>query len=109
MLRRTLLISVVLSTSLAFAQLDSNSVTVTASRSTNLQLDQAIYSVRVDSVLDTRPSRRRSRTGPETRERQRSRCRQHSGHVEFHLDLAGLFDHSQIRNGAFLAVCEGIG
>jgi len=36
---------------LAFAQLDSNSVTVTASRSANLQPDQALLGVYVDSDL----------------------------------------------------------
>jgi hypothetical protein len=37
---------------LAFAQLDSNSVTVSASRGTNLQADQAIFSVTVDTAVD---------------------------------------------------------
>jgi hypothetical protein len=38
--------------SLAFAQLDSNSVTVTASRNTNLQADQVVFSVTVTSGMD---------------------------------------------------------
>jgi uncharacterized protein YggE len=37
--------------SLAFAQLDSNSVTVTASRSATLQPDQAVFTVLVDTPL----------------------------------------------------------
>ncbi len=36
-----------------FAQLDSNSVTVTASRGVSLQPDQVVFSVRVDSDLNT--------------------------------------------------------
>ena len=42
-----------LSASLAFAQLDSNSITVTASRATVLQPDQVIFVVNVTSGLDT--------------------------------------------------------
>jgi hypothetical protein len=44
---------VVASASLAFAQLDSNSITVNASRSTNLQRDQAVFGVFVQSDLNT--------------------------------------------------------
>lgn len=49
MLNRTVLFSFILSASLAFGQLDSNSVTVTAIRSANLQPDQVVFSVAVDS------------------------------------------------------------
>src|SRR5437879_1708715 len=52
MFKRTLIIAFVMCT-LAFAQLDSNSVTVTASRNVNLQPDQTVFSVRVDSGLNT--------------------------------------------------------
>jgi uncharacterized protein YggE len=37
----------------AFAQLDSNSITVSASNNTNLQPDQALFSVSVQSGIDT--------------------------------------------------------
>src|SRR5690349_23190828 len=37
---------------LAFAQLDSNSVTVSASRIVNLQPDQAVFAVNVDTPMD---------------------------------------------------------
>jgi hypothetical protein len=55
MLKRTLIIimAFVMCTSVAFAQLDSNSVTVTASRNVNLQPDQTVFSVRVTSGLNT--------------------------------------------------------
>lgn len=53
MLRRTLAIAFVVCTSVAYAQLDSNSVTVTAFRNVNLQPDQIIFSVRVNSGLNT--------------------------------------------------------
>jgi uncharacterized protein YggE len=39
--------------SLAFAQLDANSVTVSVSRSTSLQPDQAVFGVTVTSGMDT--------------------------------------------------------
>ena len=39
--------------SLAFGQLDSNSVTVTASRGVSVQADQAVFGVFVDSGLNT--------------------------------------------------------
>ena len=38
--------------STAFAQLDSNSVTVSASRGTSLQADQVVFAVTVDTALD---------------------------------------------------------
>jgi uncharacterized protein YggE len=41
------------SSSLVFGQLDSNSITVNASRSTNLQPDQAVFAVTVQSGLST--------------------------------------------------------
>jgi hypothetical protein len=41
------------SASLAFAQLDSNSITVSSSRSANLQPDQALFGVFVQSDLNT--------------------------------------------------------
>jgi hypothetical protein len=55
MLKCTLIIimAFVMCTSVAFAQLDSNSVTVTASRNVNLQPDQTVFSVRVTSGLNT--------------------------------------------------------
>src|SRR2546429_9770598 len=53
MAKRALIFAFVMSASLAFGQLDSNSITVTASRSTTLQPDQAIFSVDVSSGLDT--------------------------------------------------------
>jgi uncharacterized protein YggE len=43
----------VVSASLAFAQLDSNSITVSASRSATLQPDQALFAVSVQSDLNT--------------------------------------------------------
>ena len=43
----------VVSASLAFAQLDSNSITVNASRSAALQPDQALFAVSVQSDLNT--------------------------------------------------------
>ena len=51
---RTLLIMFVLSIPLAFGQLDSNSITVTASRSTTTGVppDQAVFMVQVSSGLD---------------------------------------------------------
>jgi hypothetical protein len=51
---RTLLIMFVLSIPLAFGQLDSNSITVTASRSTTMgvQPDEAVFTVQVSSGLD---------------------------------------------------------
>jgi hypothetical protein len=51
---RTLLIMFVLSIPLAFGQLDSNSITVTASRSTTtgVQPDQAVFTAQVSSGLD---------------------------------------------------------
>jgi uncharacterized protein YggE len=51
---RTLLALITLGVAapLAFAQLDSNSVTVTAARNANLQSDQAVFAVAVDTPLD---------------------------------------------------------
>ena len=49
MMRCAVVLAFCLSCSLAFAQLDSNSVTVTASRSSNLQSDEALFSVTVSS------------------------------------------------------------
>ena len=53
MLKRTLSLCFVMSASLLFGQLDSNSVTVTASRSTNVQPDQVLFAVYVTSRLST--------------------------------------------------------
>jgi len=53
MLRRTLIFSFLMSAPLAFGQLDSNSITVTASRSTALQADQAVFTVDVNAGLNT--------------------------------------------------------
>ena len=49
MMRCALVLAFCLSSSLAFAQLDANSVTVTASRSSNLQPDEALFIVSVSS------------------------------------------------------------
>src|ERR1039457_2152441 len=51
MLKRTLALSFVMSASLAFGQLDSNSITVTASQSGNLQPDQVLFAVYVTTPL----------------------------------------------------------
>jgi uncharacterized protein YggE len=48
---RTFLVVCALSP-LAFAQLDSNSITVTASRGTSLQPDQVVFAVNVDTMMD---------------------------------------------------------
>ncbi len=45
MLKRTLILSFLMSASLAFGQGDSNTVTVTASQSVNLQPDQVVFGV----------------------------------------------------------------
>lgn len=52
MLARTLAVTFIISASLAFGQLDSNSVTVTASRSMSLQPDQVVFGVFVNSGVD---------------------------------------------------------
>lgn len=48
-----MLLAFAISAPLAFGQLDSNSVTVTASRGTSLQPDQAVFGVFVDSGLSS--------------------------------------------------------
>ncbi|HYL37204.1 MAG TPA: hypothetical protein VEV17_14905 [Bryobacteraceae bacterium] len=53
MSKRGLIAGFLLSASLVFGQLDSNSLTVTASRNTNLQPDQVVYSVMVESGINT--------------------------------------------------------
>jgi hypothetical protein len=53
MLKRTLALSFVMSASLLFGQLDSNSITVTASQSGNLQPDQVLFAVYVTTPLTT--------------------------------------------------------
>jgi uncharacterized protein YggE len=53
MLRRTLIVSFLMSAPLMFGQLDSNSITVSASRSTALQADQAVFTVDVQAALNT--------------------------------------------------------
>ena len=53
MLKRLLCLSFVSSAPLLFGQLDSNSVTVTASQSVNLQPDQVLFGVGVGSSLTT--------------------------------------------------------
>jgi len=45
MLKRTLIVSFLMSAALAFGQVDSNTVTVTASQSVNLQPDQVLFGV----------------------------------------------------------------
>lgn len=52
MLRRTPIPALLLFAPLAFAQLDSNSVTVTAFRTASVQPDEAVYGVYVDSDLN---------------------------------------------------------
>src|ERR1039457_5845555 len=47
--RTTLAFALVMSASLAFGQIDSNAVTVTASRNANLQADQVLFGVGVTS------------------------------------------------------------
>jgi hypothetical protein len=47
---RRLLLGLTVSTSLAFGQLDSNSVTVTVSRSVSLQPDQALFGREYDKL-----------------------------------------------------------
>jgi uncharacterized protein YggE len=51
MLKCTLILSFVISASLLFGQLDSNSITVTASQSVNLQPDQVLFAVYVTTPL----------------------------------------------------------
>src|SRR5438105_4525261 len=53
MVRRGVFCLFVLSVSLAYGQLDSNSITVTASRSTAVQPDQVVFRVSVSSGLNT--------------------------------------------------------
>jgi hypothetical protein len=53
MLFRSLIIGFSLPTSLLLGQLDSNSVTVTASRNATLQPDQVVFAVAVESGLNT--------------------------------------------------------
>src|SRR5712692_4904086 len=53
MFRRFSLFVFVLSASVVFGQLDSNSVTVTASRNVNLQADQSVFGVYIDSGINT--------------------------------------------------------
>ena len=50
--RTTLAFALVMSASLAFGQIDSNAVTVTASRNANLQPDQVLFGVGVTSGLN---------------------------------------------------------
>jgi uncharacterized protein YggE len=51
MLKHTLIFGFVMSAALAFGQLESNSVTVTASQSVNLQPDQVLFAVYVTTGL----------------------------------------------------------
>ena len=53
MLKPTLPIVFAMSASLLFGQLESNSITVTASQSTNLQPDQVLFAVYVSSGINT--------------------------------------------------------
>src|SRR5579863_4641627 len=53
MRKSALVCFMMLSGSLAFGQLDSNSITVSASRSTSLQPDLAVFAVTVQSGLST--------------------------------------------------------
>jgi hypothetical protein len=53
MFRRILILAFVISCSLAFAQLDSNTVTVTASSSATLSPDQIVFSIEVNAPLNS--------------------------------------------------------
>jgi hypothetical protein len=53
MLKRTLIFGFVMTASLAFGQLESNSVTVTASQSLNLQPDQVLFGVYVTASINS--------------------------------------------------------
>jgi uncharacterized protein YggE len=52
MLKRTLIVSFLMSAALAFGQVDSNTVTVTASQSVNLQPDQVLFGVYVTASIN---------------------------------------------------------
>jgi len=52
MLKRTLIFSFVMSVSLLFGQVDSNTVTVTASQSVNLQPDQVLFGISVTASIN---------------------------------------------------------
>jgi len=51
MIKRGVILVLLVSSSLAFAQLDSNTVTVTSSQTSNLQPDQVVFAVTVNSGL----------------------------------------------------------
>jgi uncharacterized protein YggE len=53
MLKRILVLSFVMSVSLLFGQVDSNTVTVTASQSVNLQPDQVVFAVSVTASINS--------------------------------------------------------
>jgi hypothetical protein len=53
MYHRSLVLAFALASSLAFGQLDSNSVTVTATRSSNPQADQMLFGIFVDTGFDS--------------------------------------------------------
>lgn len=53
MVSRSVCVAFVLSVSLAYGQLESNSITVTASRSAAVQPDQAVFGVSVSSSIST--------------------------------------------------------
>ncbi len=52
MVRRLVTLAVTLLASLAFGQLDPNSITVSATRSSNVQPDQAVFAVYVDAGIN---------------------------------------------------------
>jgi uncharacterized protein YggE len=53
MFKRILILSLLMSASLLFGQVDSNTVTVTSSQSTNLQPDQVLFGVSVTTPLNS--------------------------------------------------------
>jgi hypothetical protein len=53
MLKCTLIFSLLMSASLLFAQVDSNTVTVTSSQSTNVQPDQVLFGISVTTSLNS--------------------------------------------------------
>src|ERR1700682_1639233 len=53
MVSRSLFFAFVLSVSLAYGQLDSNSITITASRNTAVEPDQVVFSVGVSAGLNS--------------------------------------------------------
>jgi hypothetical protein len=53
MLKHTLIFGLLMSASVLFGQVDSNTVTVTSSQSTNVQPDQVLFAVSVTTSLNS--------------------------------------------------------